>query len=265
MHCEKWSVHHPTLLLSRSYPSSVGLAGELTMALLALTIGPSLQTGQKTMKTDLQLQQDVIDELKWEPAVNSVRIGVEVKDGYVTLAGDVNSYGEKVRAERAAQRVTGVKALAVTMKVKLPNTGKPSDVEIAESARNILDWTRTLAEDSIKVMVERGWLTLTGDVGWQYQRQNAEDRVRYLAGVTGVSNQIAIRPSLSSNVVKADIEAALKRRTSSDATRISVSVNGADVTLTGTVQSWADRELATHSAWGSAGVHKVIDKLIIGV
>ncbi len=213
------------------------------------------------MKTDSQLQQDVMAELKWEPAVHAAQIGVEVKDGVVTLAGEVSSYAEKWNAERAAQRVSGVKALAVAMKVKLSEFGRRTDADIAASARNILAWTSSLPADAVQVLVEDGWLTLSGDVAWQYQRQDAADSVRQLTGVTGVSNQIAIVPSLSASVVKADIEAALKRRANADAKAISVEVRGGDVTLTGTVHSWDERELAKRSAWGSVGVRKVVDKM----
>ncbi|RPH42238.1 MAG: BON domain-containing protein [Burkholderiales bacterium] len=213
------------------------------------------------MKTDSQLQQDVMAELEWEPAVQSEHIGVEVRNGVVTLAGAVGSYTEKLNAERAAQRVTGVKALAVEMKVTLPAFGKRSDADIAESAQNILSWTSSLPADAVKVMVEDGWLTLTGDVSWQFQRQDAADTVRYLSGVTGVSNQVAIKPALSAKVVKSDIEAALKRRATADAKAISVDVSGSDVTLTGTVHSWAERDLATHSAWSSSGVRNVVDNM----
>ena len=213
------------------------------------------------MKTDSQLQHDVMAELKWEPAVHAEQIGVEVKNGVVTLAGEVSSYTEKWNAERAAQRVNGVKALAVEMKVKLSEFGKRTDADIAESAKNILGWTSSLPADAVKVLVEGGWLTLSGDVEWQYQRQDAADSVRYLSGVTGVSNQIAIKPSLSATVVKSDIEAALKRRAAADAQTITVDVKGGDVTLTGTVHSWSERDLATRSAWGSSGVRKVVDKM----
>lgn len=213
------------------------------------------------MKTDSQLQQDVMAELKWEPSVHAAQIGVEVKNGVVTLAGEVSSYVEKWNAERAAQRVNGVKALAVEMKVKLSEFGKRTDADIAESAKNILGWTSSLPADSVKVMVEDGWLTLSGDVEWQYQRQDAANSVRYLAGVTGISNQIAIKPHVSAIVVKADIEAALKRRAVADAKTIVVDVKGADITLTGTVHSWSERDLAKRSAWGSAGVRNVVDKM----
>lgn len=213
------------------------------------------------MKTDSQLQQDVMAELKWEPAVHAAQIGVLVKDGVVTLAGEVSSFPEKWQAERAAQRVSGVKALAVDMTVKLSALGKRTDADIAESAKNILSWTSTLPTDAIQVLVEKGWLTLSGSVEWQYQRQAATDSVRNLVGVAGVSNQISIQPSLSASVVKSDIEAALKRRASDEAKTIAVDVNGANVTLTGTVHSWAERDLATRSAWGSAGVRHVVDKM----
>ena len=213
------------------------------------------------MKTDSQLQQDVMAELKWEPAVHAEQIGVEVKNGVVTLDGEVSSYTEKWHAEEAAQRVHGVKALAVEMKVKLSEFGKRTDADIAGSARNILAWSSSVPADAVKVMVEGGWLTLSGDVEWQYQRQDAADSVRHLLGVTGVSNQIAIKPAASAAVVKADIEAALKRRATVDSKAITVDVKGGDVTLTGTVHSWNERDLATRSAWGSAGVRRVVDQM----
>jgi len=215
------------------------------------------------MKTDAQLQQDVMAELKWEPAVHAAQIGVEVKDGVATLAGEVSSYAEKWHAERAAQRVHGVKALAVEMEVKLSEFGRRTDADIAQSATNILSWTSPLPAQTFKVLVEGGWLTLSGDVEWQYQRQDAADSVRGLQGVKGVSNQIAVRPRLSAGVVKSDIEAALSRRAASDAGTIGVGVSGTEVTLTGTVHSWAERDLARRSAWGTAGVGNVVDKMTL--
>jgi osmotically-inducible protein OsmY len=213
------------------------------------------------MKTDSQLQQDVMAELKWEPSVHAAQIGVAVKDGVVTLAGEVSSYTEKLNAERAAQRVGGVKAMAVEMTIKLSEFGKRTDADIAESAKNILSWTSSLPADAVQVMVEGGWLTLSGNVEWQYQRQDAAESVRYLSGVTGVSNLIVIKPQLSAMVVKSDIEAALKRRAAADAKTIAVEVKGGDVTLTGTVHSWSERDLARRSAWGTAGVRNVVDKM----
>ena len=217
------------------------------------------------MKTDAQLQQDIIAELKWEPSVHAAEIGVEVRDGIVTLAGHVSSYAEKWNAERAAQRVSGVKALAVEMDVKLSGSGKRTDADVARSVENVLHWNSTLPKDSAKVMVENGWITLSGEVDWEYQRQAAAKAVRYLSGVTGVSNQIVIKkPTVSLSAVKSDIEAALKRRATANAHKISVEVHGADVTLTGRVDNWSEREAARHSAWGTPGVGNVVDNITVG-
>jgi len=215
------------------------------------------------MKTDAQLQQDVIAELRWEPAINAAQIGVEAKDGVVTLTGHVNSYVEKWNAERAAQRVSGVKALAVEMDVTLPGSSKRNDGDIARSAENVLQWTADLPRDCVKVLVENGWITLSGEVEWEYQRQAAIRVVRHLLGVTGVSDGIAIKAKVSSSAVKSDIEAALKRRAIDDAQNISVDVRGADVTLTGTVHTWSERELAEHAAWGTPGVRRVVDLITV--
>jgi osmotically-inducible protein OsmY len=216
-----------------------------------------------TMKTDKQLQQDVSAELKWEPSVHAARIGVEVKDGVVTLAGQVDSYFEKWNAERAAQRVSGVNAMATELKVKLSGMGKRTDADIAGSVESVLEWTSSLPAGAIKVMVEGGWVTLSGDVDWQFQRQAAADSVRTLMGVTGLSDQMSIKPSVSAAVVKSDIEAALKRTAIADAKKISVAVHGTDVTLSGTVHTWAERETATNSAWGTPGVRNVVDMMML--
>jgi osmotically-inducible protein OsmY len=210
-------------------------------------------------KSDTQLQQDVLAELKWEPSINAAQIGVEVKDGIVTLAGHVNSYAEKWEAETATQRVAGVKALAVEMDVKIEGTNSRTDADIARSAEHVLQWTTYLTKDAVKIKVEKGFVTLTGEVEWQYQRQAAAGAIRYLMGVKGVSDQITIKAKVSAPVVKSDIEAALKRRATQDANEISVSVHGTDVTLTGRVHSWSERELARNTAWGTPGVRNVVD------
>ena len=215
------------------------------------------------MKTDAQLKQDIIAELTWEPSVNASQIGVEVRNGTVTLAGHVDSYTEKWQAERAAQRVPGVKGLAVEIDVELPGLSKRTDGDIARSAQNILEWTTWLPKDSIKVKAENGWITLSGEVEWNYQRQSAKDTVRSLLGVTGVSDEITIKPKASMSAVKSEIEAALKRRAHSDAQHVSVDVKGGDVTLSGTVHSWSERELAASSAWSTPGVRKVVDNITI--
>ena len=215
------------------------------------------------MKTDAQLKQDIIAELTWDSAVNAAQIGVEVKDGTVTLAGHVDSYTEKWQAERAAQRVAGVKGLAVEIDVKLPGLSKRTDGDIARSAENVLEWTSWLPKDSIKVKAEKGWITLSGEVEWNYQRQSAKDAVRSLLGVIGVSDEITVKPQASIIGVKSEIEASLKRRARNDAQRISVDVRGGDVTLSGTVHSWSERELAASSAWSTPGVRKVVDNITI--
>ncbi len=215
------------------------------------------------MKTDSQLQQDVIAELKWEPSVTAPGIGVEVKDGIVTLAGVVGSYAEKLTAETATQRVCGVKALATELKVKLAGSAKRTDADIAKAVENVLEWTTWVPDNAVKVRVENGWVTLSGNVDWQYQKQSASDGVRFLAGVIGVSDQIAVKPEISVSAVKADIEAALKRSAVADAKKISVGIHGAEVTLTGKVHSWSERETATTSAWGTPGVRSVVDAMTL--
>jgi osmotically-inducible protein OsmY len=216
-----------------------------------------------TMKTDAQVQQNVMDQLKWDPSIHAAEIGVEVKNGVVTLSGEVSSYSEKWNAEQVALRVAGVKALAVDMKVKLSELGQRTDADIALSAQNTLRWSMAVPQGAVKVLVENGWLALSGDVEWQYQRQAAIEAVRHLSGVTGVSNQIGIKPLPSAKVVKADIEAALKRTAASESEAITVQVQGADVTLTGNVHSWAERDLVSRSAWSSAGVRQVVDQMTL--
>jgi osmotically-inducible protein OsmY len=215
------------------------------------------------MKTDIQLQSDVIAELSWEPSINSEQIGVEVKDGIVTLAGHVGSYAEKIDAERATMRVAGVKALAVEMDVRLTGSTARNDADIARSVDNVLQWTTYLPKDAVKIKVEGGFVTLSGEVTWEFQRSAAVNAVRYLMGVKGVNDQLLIKPKLSAPVVKADIEAALKRRAQKNANEITVTVQGTDVTLSGKAHSWSERELATHTAWGSPGVRKVVDNITL--
>ena len=215
------------------------------------------------MKTDSQLQQDVHAELQWEPAVHAARIGVQAKDGVVTLAGQVDTYLEKWNAERAAQRVPGVTALASDLQVQLTSLGRRADGDIAQSVANVLAWSAALPADAIQVVVEGGWVTLSGAVDWQYQRQAAIDSVRLLFGVTGVSNDISIRPKLQAAPVQSEIEAALQRTSLADAQAISVAVHGSDVTLSGHVRNWAERATATQSAWGTPGVRNVVDMLTL--
>ena len=215
------------------------------------------------MKTDQQLQKDVMAELKWEPSVHAEHIGVEVNDGVVTLAGHVDTHAEKINAEHAAQRVAGVKALAVEMNVKLSGITKRTDSDIAHSVQSVLMWTTFQTKDTVKVMVEDGWVTLTGQVERAYQRTTAVKAVRYLLGVKGVNNQITVKTSLETNTIKADIESALKRRATAESDKLSVFVSGAEVTLTGSCHTWAERELASDAAWNTPGVNSVVDNITI--
>ena len=213
------------------------------------------------MKTDLQLQQDVLAELDWNPAIDAANIGVEVKDGIVTLSGHVNSFAEKWDAERAARQVGGVQALTVALDVDLPGSSKREDVDIARTVENALLWTISVPSKDLQVVVEAGHVTLSGEVSWVFQREAAVQAVRYLMGVTGVTDQIVIKQHVTTDNVKNQIEASLKRRAHQDAAQINVAVHGAEVTLTGIVPSWTERNLACHAAWGTGGVHNVIDRM----
>jgi osmotically-inducible protein OsmY len=212
------------------------------------------------MKSDTQLQRDVLAELAWEPSINAAHIGVEVQGGVVTLAGHVDSYAEKWDAERAAQGVSGVKALAVEMDVNLPALGARTDADVARTVENVLQWMTYWPRDAVKVLVEDGWVTLSGKVNWNYQRLAAASGVRHLMGVKGVSDQITVEHAVVSDSVKSDIEAALRRHANSG---ISVAVDNGAVTLTGTVRSWGAFDLASHAAWGTPGVHSVANKVTI--
>jgi osmotically-inducible protein OsmY len=215
------------------------------------------------MKSDAQLKQDMIAELAWEPSVNAARIGVEVTDGIVTLAGHVDSFAEKWTAERVAERVAGVRALTVEIDVSLPGSSERSDVDIARAANDVLQWMTQVPKDQVKVMVENGWITLSGAVDWEYQRQAAKEAVRFLMGVKGVSDSLVIAHPEESPSVKAEIEAALRRRAKTDLMRIAVEVEAGNVTLSGVVDNWWDRELARNSAWGTRGVRNVVDHMTL--
>ncbi|MFW9078445.1 BON domain-containing protein [Pseudomonas sp. P2757] len=215
------------------------------------------------MKTDKQLKDDILAELRWEPSVSAEQIGVEVKDGIVTLAGHVSSYVEKWAAEQTAQKVSGVRAVAVEMDVKLLGGSQRNDTDIARSAGGALEWSTNLNKNAIKIQVEDGWVTLAGEVEWEYQRREAVGAVRNLMGVKGISNNILLKSAVSAEGVKSEITESLKRRAIIDSQKITVDVQGADVTLSGTVDNWAERELAMHSAWSAAGVKNVQNNIIV--
>ncbi len=215
------------------------------------------------MKTDTQLQSDVMAELKWDDSINATKIGVEASSGVVTLSGHVDNYSQKWSAERAAQKVCGVKALAVEIDVVLKGSSSKSDTDIARTAENVLEWTTNWPKNHVKVMVESGWVTLSGEVDYEYQRELASSAVRHLMGVTGVSNQTTVKAGLTTAHIKDDIQAALKRRALADAQEIMVTVDGGKVTLTGVVHSWSERDMVSDSVWNTAGVTDVNDNISV--
>lgn len=214
------------------------------------------------MKTDRELQEDVLEELDWEPSVNASHIGVEVTYGVVTLQGEVGSYAEKWAAERAAKRVSGVRGLAMELDIKLTEDTERSDTDIALAAGNMIDWHASIPKDAIKVVAEQGWVTLSGEVQWAFIREAADKAIRGLAGVKGVSNFVTVNPPVAPRDIKRKIEAALYRRAHVDASSITVGVSEGAVTLTGEVDSMAERDAVEHAARNTPGVKTVVDNLV---
>jgi osmotically-inducible protein OsmY len=215
------------------------------------------------MKTDTELQQDVINELKWEPTLKAAEIGVAVKDGVVTLSGYVDSYVKKLAAERATARVFGVRAVAEEIQVRLPGSLVRSDEDIAGMVANVLEWNVLVPHDRIKVHVQDGVLTLSGEVDWGYQKYAAEEVVHHLMGVVWLNNQITVKPTVKPLDVKAKIESAFQRNALLDSRRIKIENLGGKVILNGIVRSWGERAEAQWAAWAAPGVFEVENNITI--
>ena len=213
------------------------------------------------MKTDAQLKKDVTAELEWDPSIDASHVGVAADNGVVTLTGHLNTFAEKFAIERAVQRVQGVKAIAVELDVKLDPGHKRSDSEIATAVQSALLWHALIPAERIQIKVDKGWVTLKGELDWEYQRGSAEKAVRNLTGVVGVSNAITLKPSVTPANVANRIRDALARHAEREAKHIEVMVSGSTVTLRGMVDSWAERDAAMGAAWSAPGVLQVVDDI----
>ena len=217
------------------------------------------------MKSDTQLHKDVLEELRWDPRVNEAEIAVSAKDGVVTLTGAVETYAQRYAVERDVERVAGVRAVADELTVRVPGSLQRTDTDIAHAALNALNRDTEVPDDKITLTVDSGWVTLKGDVDWNYQKTAAERALRYLGGVKGISNLLVVKPKASPVEVKSKIEAALKRNAELDAKGITVESSGGKVTLKGFVRSYAERRDAELAAWGAPGVREVDDRLVVTI
>jgi osmotically-inducible protein OsmY len=209
------------------------------------------------MKTDSELEQDVINELNWEPTLEAAEIGIAVKDGVVTLSGYVDSYVKKLAAERAAARVFGVRAVVEAIQVRLPGSLKRSDEDIAGMVASVLEWNVLVPHDRVKVHVQDGVVTLSGEVDWGYQKYAVEEAVHHLIGIVWLNNQITVKPMVKPQDVKAKIESAFQRNALLDSRRIKIETRGSKVILSGGVRSWGERAEAQWAAWAAPGVSEV--------
>ena len=214
-------------------------------------------------KTDTQIKNDVLAELKYEPSVKATDIGVLVKDGILTLNGFVDSYADKWSAVRAAKRVAGVKAIADDIEVKVPNAYHRSDTDIAAAAASQIKWSTSLPPEAVKITVREGWITLEGALEWWYKKNVAETAVKYLAGVKGVTNLISITPELTTSGLEAAIKAAFDRNALLDSEKIEVEIYGTEVILSGKVDNHAEKDEAERVAWAAPGVSSVDNQITI--
>jgi osmotically-inducible protein OsmY len=215
------------------------------------------------MKSDSEIERDVKDELSWNPDLDATDIAVSVKKGVVTLTGFVRSYTDKFEAEAAAKRVSGVVAVANDIEVRMPSVDERPDPEIARDAVAAIKSQLPISSEKIKVIVKNGWITLEGQVEWQYQRSTAEHAVRRIKGLKGVSNMIQLKPHAQPSEIKRKIQEAFRRNAEVDSNRIIVEADGSVVTLKGTVRSWVEREEAERAAWAAPGVTSVVDQIVV--
>jgi len=215
------------------------------------------------MRSDSEIEKDVKAELEWDPDLDATDIAVSVKNGVVTLTGFVKSYTDRYEAETAAKRVAGVVAVANDIEVRMPSVDERPDPDIAREAAAAIKSQLPISSENIKIIVKNGWVTLEGEVEWQYQRQTAENVVRRIKGVKGVSNTILLKPRAEPTEVKRKIQEALRRSAEVDANRIEVEARGGEVILKGTVRSWIEREEAERAAWAAPGVTKVEDRIVV--
>lgn len=215
------------------------------------------------MKTDSEIQKDVIEELKWEPMLSATEIGVAVKDSVVTLTGTVSNYSKKNAAENATWRVKGVKAVAEELEVKLADGELLTDGEVASSVINTLRWNTVIPDEQIKIKVSNGWVYLSGEVDWNFQKDAVMNAIRGLKGMRGVTNEIIVKPRVQSAKIKENIRKALERKADLEADNIRVETIGDRVVLKGSARSWNERKAIAHAAWSTPGVALVEDRIVI--
>jgi osmotically-inducible protein OsmY len=213
------------------------------------------------MKSDEDVRRDVVAEFAWDRAIDATAVELTVKGGVVKLSGSVSGLAAKHQIEAAVKRVCGVKAVTMELNVKLSEAIELSDDYLARTARQLLDWTSSLGSDAIHIVVEDGWITLSGKVDWNYQKCAAEDEVRRIRGLKGLVNDIGLSSALSTAAIQANVEAALTRVAQADPAHCSVHVRGNEVTLSGMFESWVQRDSAEQAAWCTPGVRSVINEI----